>query len=114
MIPEPPRHPYQVGLHVSYEGNTPVLHVRGDVDLTNAELLHDAVLAISQTEQRVVIDLTDVAFIDLRGLEDGVIAPSREARQLGSHVSVRNPPRSAIRIFTFTHLDDAIAIDTGQ
>ena len=50
-------------------GAVPVVHVRGDVDVTAAPMLRDAIDALIGTgHQRLVLDLTEVTFIDSTGL----------------------------------------------
>jgi anti-anti-sigma factor len=68
-----------------------VLHVRGDVDLVTAPEFARAVRAAARTDRPVVIDLTQVDFMDGRGLrilEDAsreaplTIRPSKLVRRL--------------------------------
>ena len=94
----------------------PVVHVTGEVDLCTVELLHDALGSILETEREVVIDLADVGFIDLHGVERGLVDPARQAVRDGGRLTVRNPPRSARRILEvmdFDGLESPAGADEG-
>ena len=45
-----------------------VVFASGEIDLSTAPALHDALLSASRASARVVLDLTDVTFLDSSGL----------------------------------------------
>jgi anti-anti-sigma factor len=96
--------PSSIGLHITFEHGTPILHVTGEIDLANVELLHDAVASIIDSERFVIVDLAGVEFIDLRGLEQGLVGPLRQSKNQGAAISIRNPPRTVRRILDETQL----------
>jgi len=61
---------------VCHDSGRPVVHVRGEVDLTNADTMTEALRALSDVgEHRVDLDLEEVAFMDstgVRSLLDGL------------------------------------------
>src|SRR5262249_29092187 len=60
------------------DGSPPVLHVRGDVDMANAEQLSAAIEHAFSVDPKVVLDLGEVGFIDGAGLR--VIVNAAESR----------------------------------
>jgi anti-sigma B factor antagonist len=53
----------------SLDGDTPVLHVAGEIDLSTAPVLREAVRsAVGDHEGEVVFDLAEVTFMDSSGL----------------------------------------------
>ena len=66
----------------SRQGETAVLSVAGDVDAANAHLLREAVIsAIDSGPQAVVVDLTQVGYVDSVGLGTLVVCLKRAAEQ---------------------------------
>jgi anti-sigma B factor antagonist len=64
------------------QGSAAVLSVAGDVDAANAHVLREAVLgAIDDGPPIVVVDLTEVGYIDSVGLGTLVISLKRAAEQ---------------------------------
>jgi anti-sigma B factor antagonist len=74
----------ETGLRIepSQKGQAAVLHVAGDVDAANAHLLRDAVIvAIDGGVPVVVVDLTNVGYVDSVGLGTLVVSLKRAAEQ---------------------------------
>lgn len=68
------------GLHVGGDGSWPVVRLRGDIDLSNADVLVEVVEgAVPNTAQGLVLDLSDVTYFDSTGLR----LVFRLARRLG-------------------------------
>ena len=49
-------------------GGIPVVHVSGEVDVSTAPVLHDALAAVPESSARVVVDLSAVTFLDSTGI----------------------------------------------
>jgi len=60
------------------DGSPPVLHVRGDVDMANAEQLSAALEHAFSVDPTVIVDMAEVTFIDGAGLR--VILNAAESR----------------------------------
>ena len=88
----------------------PVVSVTGEVDLATAPALAHTLLAVAEDwTGEVIVDLTDCAFIDARGLRALVSTRAlleRSNRALALVVS--NP--SVLRIFHITHVDELFKI----
>ena len=90
---------------------TVVVSVHGDLDLHTADELSDRLVGVAEGgASSVVVDLSDVAFVDSQGLG----ALLRGTRQLGGGVGrfrlvLRR--RRSCRIFEITALDRVFALD---
>lgn len=87
-----------------------VVDVRGDIDLQSAPLLRQALLdCAEQGDQRVILNLADVAFLDSTGLS-AIIAGLRamESRQ-GSLMLAGIAPQVQ-RLLDLTHLSDEFQV----
>jgi anti-anti-sigma factor len=56
------------GIDVTLRGTTAIVTVRGDVDLCNQEQLRSAGADAARQAECVVVDLTDVTFLDSSGI----------------------------------------------
>ena len=58
------------GLSLDLEdGSPPVLHVRGDVDMANAEQFAGVLKEAMSVDSALMVDMADVTFIDATGLQ---------------------------------------------
>ncbi|HEY3673831.1 MAG TPA: STAS domain-containing protein [Acidimicrobiia bacterium] len=74
-------------LHVEQDGQGPVLHVKGEIDLVTAPQLRASLLELAGN---VVVDLTDVAFLDSTGI--GVLVVARNRFMVdGGGLTLRRP-----------------------
>jgi len=87
-----------------------VVSVAGELDAHSAPALEaelDPVTAVAGA--RVVVDLTDVAFIDSTGL--GVlVATLKHVREVDGHLHVVVSRPRVLKVFTLTGLDAVIAL----
>ena len=99
--------PAQGPLEVSIEerGGTPVVHVRGEVDLSTCEELEAAIERAEESAPgRLVVDLSKVSFMDSTGVRTLLKVDSR-ARDNGRRLLLIGPPEPAARVFRVTVLD---------
>lgn len=108
----------------SDEGDFTVIRLVGDVDVSSAARLRDALARlISDTAEKVLIDLTDVPFLDSTGL--GVmVARLKQQRAGGGEMALVIPSERLLRNFRITGLDrvfhiydtiaDAVADEASQ
>lgn len=91
-------------------GAVPVVHVRGDVDVTAAPMLRDAIDALIGTgHQRLVLDLTEVTFIDSTGL-GVVVGRLKGLRRSGGVLTVAASHERVLRVLSITGLDTVIEV----
>lgn len=87
------------------ENGWAVLEVQGEVDLYTSSQLRDAILRLTEEgENRIVIDLTNVSFMDSSGL--GIlVAALKRARERGGEVALVFGEGSVQKILGITGLD---------
>ena len=88
------------------DGSTTV-SVTGAVDITNAEQLDQAVRAAEEDGGQVVVDLTEVDFLDSTGLSVLLQARARQRRDGGQRLSiVGSKHESVTRLLELTVTDE--------
>lgn len=82
-----------------------IVTLRGECDLTNADVLRERLLALlgSQTSC-VILDLAGLTFIDSSGLTALVVA-DRRARELGGTIVLAGARKIVARVLSLTALD---------
>ena len=81
--------------------------VAGDIDVATAHDLHEHLQAVERSSRDVVIDLSDVAFIDAAALRV-LIRSQRRLQATGRSLTVRNASRIPSRVLRLAGLDDII------
>jgi anti-anti-sigma factor len=75
------------------EGSPPVLHVRGELDMANAEEFGAALRAAMSADSTVVVDLAELTFIDVAGIR--AIVQAAESRNGNGQLTLIHAPRVA-------------------
>ncbi|MBV8636804.1 MAG: STAS domain-containing protein [Candidatus Eremiobacteraeota bacterium] len=90
---------------------TPVVSISGDIDLSNAKLLRDALEGVT-AQDAVAIDMTELAFIDSTGL-NAIAQYGRRMLESGRDVYliITRPPLR--KIFEITSLDQHFTVLTS-
>jgi anti-anti-sigma factor len=93
---------------LSTEGHTTIVALRGDADLFTLPVIVDVLArVIADHDGPLVIDLAELAFIDTGSIR----AVARAAALLGDHgreLTLRSPPRIAVRMLTLLDLSHLI------
>jgi anti-anti-sigma factor len=84
------------GIRSSWEGDTAIIVVRGEIDLSTAPEMKTAVEAIPEAAQRVVIDLSESTFLDSAGI-DTLLRCRRELDRRGIELRVVSPTDGIVR-----------------
>ena len=87
-----------------------VIHVRGEIDMATAGRLRDAIEPHMGPKQTIVLDLSEVDFMDSSALHVLVQARGRLTEDGGSLV-LRNPSRAAHRLLTVAGANDLLEAD---
>jgi anti-sigma B factor antagonist len=97
----------------SVVGGWTVLSVEGEVDLYTAPAVREAAVgAMESGADHVLLDLTDVPFMDSSGLAV-IVACLKRLRELGGDLAVVSPPSSPpTKLLSLTGLDQAIPTHT--
>lgn len=98
---------------VDRTGANPVAVLAGEIDVASIEALEAAITATEQDAAEgadVVLDMTEVTFLDSSGLRVLVTANDR-LDTAGSRLVIRRPPASVLRVLEITGLLSAFAVD---
>jgi anti-sigma B factor antagonist len=100
----------ELDLVTARHGSCAVIRVGGEVDLGTASALGDAaVSAMHDIGPNIVLDLTDVAFMDSTGLKV-LLAIHKRAQLAGGRLVLACAPRPVTRVVTITGLDQTFAV----
>ena len=90
------------------------LEVAGEIDMSTAPQLLDAVACTAETHDRhnIVVDLQDVSFIDSVGLNT-LVRADRCVRTFNAHLVVSNPSKLIQHMFEVTGLDAQLDVRSG-
>jgi anti-anti-sigma factor len=90
-------------------GSVVVVRVRGEVDTATAPQMGQAIDAQLARRRRVVLDLSEVEFMDLHGLAV-LMRASRRTRVEGGSFAVDRPAPCVLRLFELVRMDGEIRI----
>lgn len=99
----------EVGIDIMLDGHVPQVRLRGEIDLSNASALGDQLSALAARGGDVVIDLSEVDFLGVAGL-DAMCAVARTLGARDDRLFLRSPPRLVERIIEVLALDDVLPI----
>jgi anti-sigma B factor antagonist len=102
-----PPHPFHV--NVDDRGRVVVVHVKGEVDAATAPRVGDAVNRLLVRGRRVVLELSEVDFMDLHGLAV-MMRATRRARADGGHFSISSPSPCVRRLVGLVHAERDLTI----
>jgi anti-sigma B factor antagonist len=95
---------------VRERGQSVVVEVDGELDLASAPELERALRqAWLQERGLVVVDLTDLRFIDMAGLRS-LLTAQQQAEQEGRQLLLANVPDAVRRVMALAHVDEVLAI----
>lgn len=105
--------PVSISVTTSEAGEVHIVHVAGEIDVTSAAVLRDALEAlIADGRRRLTLDLSDVTFLDSTGLGIVVGRLKRLARH-GGTMTVAASHERVLRVFSITGLDQLLEIHEG-
>jgi anti-sigma B factor antagonist len=91
-------------------GDRAVVSVGGEVDLETASQLSDAALdVVREGCPHLVVDLTDVTFMDSTGLKV-LLAIHHRAQLAGGSLALAGASRTVLRVLTLTGLDQTFPL----
>ncbi len=97
-------------LPATWSGRTAVVTAAGEVDLTNAEGLRDALLsALNAGALGLVADLTATTFIDSAGVA-ALVRASRRADATGATVRLAVTAPAVLRVLNLVGIDQLIEV----
>jgi anti-anti-sigma factor len=102
-----PPHPFDVRLDDT--GRVVVVRVQGEVDAATAPRVGEAVTRLLTRKRRVVLDLSDVDFMDLHGLAV-LMRATRKARSDGGHFAIARPAPCVRRLVRLVHAERELTV----
>jgi len=100
----------QLTLSTTSRDHTAVVSVGGEIDLgTAAELGDHLVAAMQQAGPDLVLDLSDVSFMDSTGLKV-LLAAHKRLQLVGGHFALAAAGRSVRKVLTVTGLDQTFPV----
>jgi anti-sigma B factor antagonist len=103
--------PGQLQIESTSRGDTIVLSLRGELDLTSAPVFERELRAVGETSpRRVVIDLSGLEFMDSTGLRALLLARER-AQSDGHELALRRGPRQVQRVLELTKTAEAFEFE---
>jgi anti-sigma B factor antagonist len=99
-----------LGLDVSERDGTTIIAARGELDMATAPRLRDlAVARLTAGDTSIVLDLTEVEFLDSTGLGT-LVAILKRARSLDARLALVVTRPRIMKVFELTALTTAFAI----
>ena len=105
------------GLRVSFEpaseraGSGAMVRVAGEVDIQTSPVLHEHLTRVlDEGHTSIVVDLTDVSFLDSTGLSV-LIAGLKRCQGSGGDLRVASPQPNVRRVLEVTGLADVFRLD---
>jgi anti-sigma B factor antagonist len=101
-------------IQVSAQADCMVVSVAGEIDMRSSARLGPILEALAPASLCLVVDMTDMTFIDSSGL-GGLLAARNLARQHGTSVVLVHPPAQVRRLLTSNRLQSHFRVfDTVQ
>ena len=89
--------------------NPPRLRLRGEIDILTVPVLHESLSALADGGGDIVIDLTEVDFIGLAGLE-ALCQKARCLRQRGDRLVVSSPSAITRRVIDIMGVAELLSL----
>ena len=83
----------------------------GEIDLSTARRVREALIAISNSgETSVVVDMTNVTFVDSTGLS-ALVGPLKRFRSMNGEIVLRSPTKGVRKVLEISGLTRVFSID---
>jgi anti-sigma B factor antagonist len=100
------------GVAVTHTEAHAVVALSGELDLNSAPALRDCLAGLAEEgETQIVLDLTDLDFVDSTGLSV-LVMDFHRTRAVGGSTMLRNPAPTVMRVLEITGLASIFSIDT--
>jgi len=98
----------------SNEDNGKVISVRGEIDIYSGPDFRENLLqAMGDCKQNIVLDCSEMTYIDSMGL--GImVAALKRVRQNGCNITIRNARPNVKKLFTITGLDKVFIMEESK
>lgn len=90
-----------------------ILELSGEIDVGQAPDLRELLIKLlEQNAGRLLVDMSDVVYIDSAGLSV-LIAANRRAQSLGGNFALSNPQKPVQQVFRLTRMNKVFQIYTS-
>ena len=102
-------------IEIAQDGADLVLRLSGDLDLSHATEFVRCVDELTQMtlEPRIVVEASQVAFVDSTGTQALIVA-NRRCLDAGGSLSIRSPSGPVQQILHITGLDQVLTVDAAD
>jgi anti-sigma B factor antagonist len=107
-IPEPPA-PELTGVEVAHAGASEVWAVGGEIDIATRSRLQAVLEAVPRSDAPLVVDLTEVTFMDSTGLS-ALLAIDRAARGSGRRLAIVCPEGPVRLLLAVTGVEEELPL----
>lgn len=93
------------------DSNRYVISVKGEIDIYSAPGFKESLIqSISDVSKDIVLECSDLAYIDSMGL--GIlVGVLKRVKEKGNNMIIRNPRKTVRKLFKITGLDKAFIIE---
>jgi len=103
--------PGDLDVKVSAASGSGTVHLRGELDLSSAPRLREALSDLYRGgTHSLILDLSELAFVDSTGLSE-LVAALKHCRQRGGDVVLRSPSASTAKVLAICGLDRVFTVD---
>lgn len=83
----------------------------GEIDISTSGRVREALIAISSSgENKVVVDMSNVTFMDSTGLA-ALVGPLKRFRSMNGEIVLRSPNRGVLKVLEITGLTRVFTIE---
>ena len=83
----------------------------GEIDIATSRRVREALIAISNSgENKVVVDMTNVTFVDSTGLS-ALVGPLKRFRSMNGEIVLRSPTKGVRKVLEISGLTRVFSID---
>ncbi|HHU89454.1 MAG TPA: STAS domain-containing protein [Clostridiaceae bacterium] len=95
----------------SNDGKNVIISVKGEIDIYSAPDFKESLYqSINDVQQTIILDCSDLTYIDSMGL--GILVGAlKRVRQKDHNIIIRNPRSTVRKLFRITGLDKAFIIE---
>ena len=88
-----------------------IVVLTGEIDVSTSGRVREVLIAISSSgENKVVVDMTNVTFLDSTGLA-ALVGPLKRFRSMNGEIALRSPSRSVLKVLEITGLTRVFTIE---
>jgi anti-sigma B factor antagonist len=97
-------------LEYIHEGPTTTLRLVGELDISNTQDLRDCFTALAKAgQERIIVDLSELDFIDSMGI-GALVGGLKRFRSAGGEFVLRDPSSRVLKVIELTGLDQVFTI----